>query len=60
MFSVSPDLNSGKKVSVFHFRGGGLFCVSPDLNSGKKVRVFHFLGEGGVLCKAKLGPWDKI
>ena len=51
MFCVSSDLNSGKKVRVFHFRGGGMFCVSSDLNSGKKVRVFHF--RGGVFC-AKL------
>ena len=38
MFCVSSDLNSGKKVRVFHFggglmssvsfsRGGGLFCA---------------------------------
>ena len=43
-FWVSSDLNSGKKVRVFHF-GGCVFWVSSDLNSGKKVRVFHF---GGV------------
>ena len=40
------DLNSGKKVRVFHFRGRGVFWVSSDLNSGKKVRVFHFGGGG--------------
>ena len=43
MFCVSSDLNSGKKVRVFHF-GGGVFWVSSDLNSGKKVRIFHFQG----------------
>ena len=42
MFWVSSDLNSGKKVRVFHFQGGGVVGVSSDLNSGKKVRVFHF------------------
>ena len=48
VFCVSSDLNSGKKVRVFHFRGeGGVLCVSSDLNSGKKVRVFHFGGGGG-------------
>ena len=73
----SSDLNSGKKVRVFHFRwggvlcklrselrkesfsfSGGVFCVSSDLNSGKKVRVFH--SWGGVLCKARLGLWEKF
>ena len=44
MFWVSSDLNSGKKVRVFHF-GVGMFWVNSDLNSGKKVRVFHFRGE---------------
>ena len=45
VFCVSLNLNSGKKVRVFHFQGG-VFYVSSDLNSGKKVRVFHF--QGGV------------
>ena len=57
VFWVSSDLNSGKKVRVFHFQGGGrgVFWVSSDLNSGKKVRVFHFQGggEGGVLGKLR-------
>ena len=44
MFCVSSDLNSGKKVRVFHFQGGGSLCVSSDLNSGKKVSW------GGVFC----------
>ena len=35
-------MNSGKKVRVFHFRGG-VFWVGSDLNSGKKL-VFHFWG----------------
>ena len=49
MFWVSSDLNSGKKVRVFHFEGGGgVFWVSSDLNSGKKVRVFHFWGGRGL------------
>ena len=43
VFWVSSDLNSGKKVRVFHF-GVGMFWVNSDLNSGKKVRVFHFQG----------------
>ena len=42
MFCVSSDLNSGKKVRVFHFWGGGVFCVNSDLNSGKKVRAFRW------------------
>ena len=50
MFWVSSDLNSGKKVRIFHFRGG-VFWVSSDLNSGKKVRIFHF--RGGVLGKLR-------
>ena len=45
MFWVISDLNSGKKVRVFHFRGEGGFWVSSDLNSGKKVRVFNFGGD---------------
>ena len=64
---MSSDLNSGKKVRVFHW--GGVRVIS-DLNSGKKVS-FSFLGgvfwvrpdldsgnnfnfpggRGGVLCK---------
>ena len=43
MFCVSSDLNSGKKVRVFHFHRG-VFWISSDLNSGKKVS-FSF---GGV------------
>ena len=51
MFWVSSDLNSGKKVRVFHFPGGReVFWVSSDLNSGKKVRVFHFGRGGGGGC----------
>ena len=46
---LHSDLNSGKKVRVFHLGGGG--GVSSDLNSGKKVRVFH-LGRG-VLGKLR-------
>ena len=52
MFWVSSDLNSGKKVTVFIFGGGGVFWVSSDLNSGKKVRVF-ILGGRGVLGKLR-------
>ena len=53
MFWVGSDLNSGKKVRVFHFQAGwGGFWVSSDLNSGKKVNVFHF-GGGGVLGKLR-------
>ena len=52
MFWVSSDLNSGKKVRVVHFGGGGMFWVSSDLNSGKKVRVVHFQG-GCVLGKLR-------
>ena len=59
MFWVSSDLNSGKKVRVFHFQGG-VFWVSSDLNSGKKVRVFHFFGGGGVLGKVRLGLWEQF
>ena len=51
MFWVSSDLNSGKKVRVFHFRGRGVFWVSSDLNSERKVRVFHW--EGDVLGKLR-------
>ena len=47
MFWVSSDLNSGKKVRVFHLWGGGdVFWVSSDLNSGK-IEFFIF-GGGGV------------
>ena len=60
MFSVSSDMNSGKKVKSFSFSGGGVFWVSSDLNSGKKVRVFHFQGEGGVLGKVGLGLWEQL
>ena len=50
VFWVSSDLNSGKKVRVFHCREGGVvFWVSSDLNSGKKVRVFHWEGVLGKL-----------
>ena len=51
MFWVSSDLNSEKKVRVFHL-GGGVFWVSSDLNSGKKVKSFS-VGGGGVLCKLR-------
>ena len=39
-------MNSGEKVRVFHFRGGGgVLGKLRDVNSGEKVRVFH-LGDG--------------
>ena len=57
MFWVSSDLNSGKKVKVFHLRG--VFWVSSDLNLGKKVMVCHFWG-GCVLGKAGLGLWEQF
>ena len=27
MFWVRSDLDSGKKIRVFNFRGGGVFCL---------------------------------
>ena len=51
MFCVSSDLNSGKKVRVFHFQGGGgVFCVRLDLDSGKN---FNFRGEGVFCAKSQ-------
>ena len=45
MFWVSLDLNSGKKVRVYHFRGGGIvFWVRSDLDSRNN---FNFLVGGG-------------
>ena len=44
MFWVSSDSNSGKKVRVFHFLGGGVFWVRPDLDSSN-----NFNWVGGVL-----------
>ena len=58
MFCVSSDLNSGKKVRLFHFRGGGGFCVRSDLNSGKKVRLFP-LGGGHVRVSSDLNSGKK-
>ena len=45
-------MNSGKKVRVFHFRGG-VFCVRPDLDSGKNFNCGGgWVGVGGgVLCQ---------
>ena len=57
MFWVSSDLNSGKKVRVFHFGGGGVFWVSSDLNSGRKE---FFIGGGCVLGKVGLGLWEQF
>ena len=42
VFWVSSDLDSGKKVRVFHFLGG-VFWVRPDLDSGNN---FNFVGRG--------------
>ena len=52
VFWESSDLNSGKKVRVFHFLGVGEFWVSSDLNSGKKVS-FSFSGGGVILGKLR-------
>ena len=37
VFWVSSDLNSGKKVRVFHL--GGMFWVRPDLDSGNNFNL---------------------
>ena len=44
VFLVSSDLNSGKKVRVFHF-GGGVFLVRLDLGSGNN---FNWEGCSGT------------
>ena len=50
VFWVSSDLNSGKKVRVFHFQGGGVFWVRLDLNSRNN---FNFRGGGGECSGTK-------
>ena len=47
MFWVISDLDSGKKIRVFNFQGGGRFWVRSDLDSGKKIRVLNFFGGEG-------------
>ena len=51
MFCVSSDLNSGKKVRVFHFGGGVLCKVRSELR--KESESFSFSRGGGVLCKLR-------
>ena len=62
VFWVSSDLNSGKKVRVFHFPGG-LFWVSSYLDSGNNFNFF-FWGGGVLEPNSRTGVfwriWSKI
>ena len=46
VFWVSSDLNSGKKVRVFHFRGGGAGVLCK-LRSAQDRKLEFFIGGGG-------------
>ena len=50
MLCASSDLNSGKKVRVFHW-GGGLMCLMCKLRSELRKESFIFEGRGGALCQ---------
>ena len=66
VFGVSSDLNSGKKVRVFHFRGrggvlgklhflGGVFWVRLDLDSGNNFNFQWGWGVGFSLQNIRTG-----
>ena len=48
-YSVSSDLDLGKKVGNLDFQDGGWYSVSSDLDLGKKVGNLDFQ-DGGVFC----------
>ena len=53
VFCQRSDLNSGKKIGVWKFLGGG-FCQRSDLNFGKKIGVRKFGGGGGCSAKGQI------
>ena len=50
-YSVTSDLDLGKKLEIFDFGGGG-YSVTLDLDLGKKVGN---LDGGGVFCNFGFG-----
>ena len=55
-YSVTSDLDLGKKVGNLDFRGGG-YSVTSDLDLGKKVGNLDF--RGGVFCNFGFGLREK-
>ena len=55
-YSVTSDLDLGKKVGNLDFRGGG-YSVTSDLDLGKKVGNLDFWG--GVFCNFGFGLREK-
>ena len=56
-YSVTSDLDLGKKVGNLDCWGGGGYSVTSDLDFGKKLEIWIF---GGVFCNFVFGLREKV
>ena len=56
-YSVTSDLDLGKKVENLDFLGWGGYSVTSDLDLGKKLEIWI---SGGVFCNFGFGLREKV